>query len=548
MRGKYPLLAILVVLVLLGLAVVPWGGLLGPAGPQMHEGFVGRQACASCHAEQDKLYQGSHHDRAMEEPSEATVLGDFATTFEADGVRWSFAVRPEGYFVTTVGRDGKDHEYRVKYTFGVTPLQQYLVELPGGRLQSLRVCWDSRPGSAGGQRWFHLYPGERIPHSDELHWSGRNQTWNFMCAECHSTDLYKNFREDLSAYHTSFAEIDVSCESCHGPGAAHLAWAEAGASGADPSMGLPVSLARAKDIDWSIDPATGSSKGATTRRADPQSETCARCHSRRTRLLDPYQHGLPILDSHRVELLTQGLYHPDGQILDEVYVYGSFVQSKMYHRGVTCSDCHDPHSARLRAPGNALCIRCHDAQKFDRPTHHHHKDGSTGSQCVECHMPTRDYMVIDPRRDHSLRVPRPDLAERLGTPDACTACHQDQSSGWAAKHVKTWYGDGRRREFHFGEALHAMRSGTFGAAEQLARLLDDPTQPAIARATALAESAPYLQEVGIEGVKAGLRDPDPLLRIGALRAFDAFDGPMRLELGAILLRDPVLSVRLSTLR
>ncbi|MEE2886087.1 MAG: tetratricopeptide repeat protein [Planctomycetota bacterium] len=544
MRGKHLVLRVAVILALLGVAVVPS---CKNRNRSMHEGFVGRQTCAQCHAAQAKSYRNSQHDAAMQEPSEATVLGDFSSPFEADGVRWEFSKQPAGYFVETVGRDGEKHEYRVKYTFGIEPLQQYLVEEPGGRLQSLRVCWDSRSKTEGGQRWFHLYPGEQISHFDELHWTGRNQTWNFMCAECHSTDLHKNYSAEQAVYHTSFAEIDVSCESCHGPGAGHVAWAQNGGGSADPKKGLRVSLKRATDIDWTIDPATGSAKGSETPRLDMQTETCARCHSRRTRLTDDYQHGHPILDSHRLELLTRGLYHPDGQILDEVYVYGSFAQSKMYQRGVTCSDCHEPHSTRLLAQGNALCARCHDPQRFDVPSHHHHKPGSSGSLCVECHMPTRSYMVIDPRRDHSLRVPRPDLAERLGTPDACTACHEDQSSAWAAKQVATWFGEKRRREFHFGEALSAMRSGTFGAAEQLARLLGDSTQPAIARATALAESAPFLDEIGIDRVKAGLRDPDPLMRMGALRSFDAFDGPTRLQLGSLLLRDPVRSVRLEAL-
>jgi predicted CXXCH cytochrome family protein len=542
MRRKHLTFGVVAVLVLAGLIVIPWPGKSSAA---MHEGFVGRQTCAQCHADQTARHAGSQHDAAMQEPNESTVLGDFSKPFEADGVRWSFSKRDANYFVQTVGRDGEEHEYRVKYTFGVEPLQQYLVEASGGRLQSLRICWDTRPKSEGGQRWFHLYPGEKISHFDELHWTGRNQTWNFMCAECHSTDLHKAYDAQENSYHTSFAEIDVSCESCHGAGSKHVVWAKNGGDSADASKGLQVSLRRDSTIDWTIDPATGSAKGSTTPPTGLQADTCARCHSRRTRLLDDYQHGHPILDSHRVELLAEGLYHSDGQILDEVYVYGSFLQSKMYHRGVTCTDCHDPHTTKLVAQGNALCARCHDPQRFDVPSHHHHSKDSKGSLCVECHMPVRNYMVIDPRRDHSLRVPRPDLAERFGTPDACTACHKDQSSGWAAKQVETWFGKQRRSEFHFGEALFAMRSGTFGAAEQLSRLLNDPAQPAIARATALAESAPYLDEIGIEGVKAGLRDADPLVRMGALGAFEAFDGPTRVQLGSILLRDPVRSVRLA---
>lgn len=103
----------------------------------------------------------------------------------------------------------------------------------------------------------------------------------------------------------------------------------------------------------------------------------------------------------------------------------------MNAHGVACSDCHDPHSQKLRAPGNAVCAQCHLSVKFDVPEHHRHKPGTKGGECASCHMPTVTYMVVDPRHDHAMRIPRPDLSVKLGTPNACNDCHKDKKPSWA---------------------------------------------------------------------------------------------------------------------
>ena len=317
---------------------------------------------------------------------------------------------------TPRGPDGKPADFEVVYTFGIEPLQQYLVEFPGGRLQSLTIAWDTKD-----KRWFHLYPGEDIPPDDPLHWTGRYQNWNGMCAECHSTNLQKNYDPEADTYQTTWSEINVSCQACHGPGAEHVAWGrswKAGNGDTESSNGLIVDF-RGHDSRYQVD-------------------TCARCHSRRRQVSAEDAHGRHLLDDFLPSLLRDDLYHADGQILDEVYVYGSFLQSKMYAAGVRCTDCHDAHSAGLKAPGNDLCVQCHQphnnrrfatlkARHYDSTTHHFHPAGSPGAQCVNCHMPAKTYMVVDPRRDHSFRIPRPDLSVKLGTPNACTGCHDNQT-------------------------------------------------------------------------------------------------------------------------
>ncbi len=521
--------------------------------------YVGRQACAECHTRENDLWQGSHHDLAMQPAGPDTVLGDFdGASFTHNGVRSTFSKRDGGFFVRTDGPDGDLHEYRITYTFGVTPLQQYLVGFPGGRYQVLPLCWDTRPAGEGGQRWFHLYPDEVIGHGDALHWTGPNQNWNFMCAECHSTNLERNYDLEHDSYDTTWSEIDVSCEACHGPGSRHVEWSRSGLAShgtqATPldgtTMGLLVRLHDTDGGGWVMDMSTGTAKRSVPRSSHAQIDSCAPCHSRRISIDDDDAPGRPLLDTHIPALLVEELYHADGQILEEVYVYGSFLQSKMYREGVTCSDCHDPHSARLVARGNAICGKCHLPDRYDTPKHHFHEPDGPASSCVECHMRNRTYMVVDPRRDHSFRIPRPDLSKALGTPNACNQCHTDWPPEWAADAVAQWYGP-RPRDVHFGEALHAGRTGAAGAAHRLAALAADTNRPAIVRASALSllvDSAGPAAHATLAAIEIGLADDDALVRLAAVDAVADSDAVQRLRLAAPLLDDPVRAVRIRAAR
>jgi len=525
--------------------------------PTTESHHVGAAICGECHKPELEEWRGSHHDLAMQVADASTVLGDFGdATFLQFGVSSRFFKRGDRFFVHTEGADGELADFEIQYTFGVTPLQQYLIEFPDGRLQALGIAWDSRPKEQGGQRWFHLYPEEKIDHDDPLHWTGPNQNWNFMCAECHSTALKKNFHPEEDRYQTTWAEIDVGCEACHGPGTEHVVWAEARAKAekegtpfeGDGGMGLAVRLGKPAEVKWVIDPKTGTAIPKRSWEQALEVETCARCHSRRAVISEDYVHGRPLMDTHRPAFLEERLYHLDGQIKDEVYVYGSFLQSRMYRVWVTCSHCHEPHSLTLRAQGNALCGRCHLPERFDAATHHFHKPGSTGSVCVECHMPETTYMVVDPRRDHSIRIPRPDLSVKLGISDACSACHADHPPEWSADAVVRWYGPDRRREAHFGETLWAARSGHADSEAALAGLADDTTQPGIARATALSLLSGRLSLDSLPSVERALYDEDAMVRLTALRLLEALPPEDRLPRAVRLLQDPVRAVRIEAAR
>ena len=337
--------------------------------------YVGRGRCIECHQEQAAEFAGSDHDLAMQPATPETVLARFDDRqLDHGGVPTRMHQQGKQFLVTTDGPDGEQQTFDVKYAFGVRPLQQYLVELEGGHVQCLPWAWDTQ-----AEEWFHLYPDEELPAGDLLHWTGRAQNWNHMCADCHSTDVEKHYDHATNTFHTTFAEIDVSCEACHGPGSLH------------------VELAESPSLFWDRRHGYGLAQ-LKGRSSKPQLDTCARCHSRRRNVYPGYEAGQEFLDFYEPELLDGDVYHVDGQIHEEVYVYGSFLQSRMYQRGVRCTDCHDPHSTRLVAEGNALCVRCHTAARFDTPSHHHHEANSTGAQCVACHMPERTYMIVDPRR------------------------------------------------------------------------------------------------------------------------------------------------------
>ncbi|MEJ2575707.1 MAG: multiheme c-type cytochrome, partial [Gammaproteobacteria bacterium] len=525
-----------------------FGGVLvlATAAPVGAAHYVGSARCAECHAPEADAWRGSHHDLAMAEATPETVLGDFDDAeFSAHGVTSRFYRGEGGYFVRTDGPDGELHDYRIRYTFGWYPLQQYLVEFPRGHLQSLGIAWDSRSPEQGGQRWFHLYPDTDMNHRDPRHWTQRDQTWNYQCAECHSTDVRKHYDVDTDSYRTSWSEIDVACEACHGPGSAHVAWAGEGQEPrADPAKGLVVTLGDRDAGVWAIDARTGKPRRSEPRTNQTQMAVCARCHARRGQIWADYEYGKPLGNSHRLALLEDHLYYPDGQIKDEVYVYGSFLQSRMFRAGVTCSDCHEPHSLALRAEGNALCGRCHLPARYDTADHHHHEAGSDGAACTSCHMPQRRYMVIDERADHSLRIPRPDLSERLGTPNACTNCHAEQTTAWAAAAVADWYPDSTHRGPHFGEVLRASTAGAADVAERLADLAADPAQPGIARATALDRLRRYAAPRHLTTVQRLLADEDPLIRAAAVRFLELTEVRTRVDMGWPLLEDADRAVRL----
>ncbi len=505
--------------------------------------LLDEQTCGECHAQQVADWLGSHHEQAMQEAGPETVLGNFENAVFDDGAVTSRFLQKDGQFIiNTVGADGEYADFTVRYTFGITPLQQYLLELPRGRLQAFTVAWDTQQ-----QRWFSLYPGETFEPGERLHWTARGFTANSSCIDCHVTGLELGYDLESDSYRSTWDAVNVSCQACHLATEAHRREAEeAEQSAAETADG---------DSGFQID----------YQSLTPQEQVglCARCHSRRSPISPQATYAAPLLDDYMPELLHAGYYHADGQMLDEVFNYGSFLQSKMYDAGLSCTTCHDPHTLKLRLPGNQLCSSCHQlnapvatyptltAKEYDSAAHHFHKAGSAGSRCVDCHMPATTYMVVDPRHDHSFSIPRPDLTLQWGTPNACAQCHSDvgetaaEVAEWSANAMDKWYGTGWRQRPSTAGLMTVAQRGDAAAAVPLLTLIEDRAQPAILRATA----ADLMAQYGVNAITEltpQVTDPSPLVRIGVVRALANLPDEQKAPLLAPLLEDPVRAVRIET--
>ena len=510
--------------------------------PNTNATYVGDKACISCHAKEVKEWKGSYHDMAMKEPTDETVVGDFNhATFELNGVTSSFYKRDGKFYIKTDGEDNQLHEYEVAYTFGIYPLQQYLLKFPDGKYQIPDIAWDARKKEEGGQRWYHIHKDEIIKAGDVLHWTGQNFNWNYMCADCHSTNLKKNYDAKTKSYHTTWDVINVSCESCHGPASKHIEWSRTPHKVLK-HKGFGLSFSNKK---WKWDVNTNEKK----RGADHQElEVCAKCHSRRAQLDDDYVPGDKYSDHYMAVLLEQNLYFPDGKIQDEVYVYDSFLQSKMYDKGVTCTDCHNPHTLKRKSEGDKVCSKCHSEEKYTAASHHKHKEGSTGSSCISCHMPARIYMGVDSRNDHSFRIPRPDVSvEMQEVPNACNLCHTDKDAKWAADAMKQWYGKIPVGKQNFAHSLQALRSNDQNAPKELFNILTSDA-PDIAKATATAYLGSYPSKQTYLTTQQMLGKSDPTIRRAALQALEAFPPKMRIKKTFEMLNDPVKIVRMEAAR
>ena len=508
---------------------------------QQTSSYVGEKACAECHSKEMHEWQGSHHDLAMMVADEKSVKGDFNNaTFNYNGIMTTFYKKDGKYMVRTDSEDGTLKDYEISYTFGIYPLQQYMIKFPKGNIQVMDIAWDSRSEEEGGQRWYHIHVDDNVTAGDPLHWTGPNLNWNYMCADCHSTNLKKNYDVETKSYHTTWDIMNVSCEACHGPASKHIEWSK------DQKSDI-----QHKGFALSLNYKSGKRNRNTTQRSDltdKEIDVCAKCHSRRSQIDDNFTPGDRFTDHYLPVTLAESLYFADGKIQDEVYVYDSFLQSKMYEKGVTCTNCHNPHTLDRRAAGDKVCSQCHQEEKYTAPSHHKHKEGSTGSSCIACHMPARTYMGVDSRNDHSFRVPRPDLSvDMKEIPNACNLCHTDKEAKWAADAMKTWYGKPPVGKQNFAHSLKALRSNSQDAPKQLYNVLMSDA-PGIAKATVIEYLGNYPSKQTYTTTLQMLRNSDPMIRRAALQSLEAFPPKMRMKKTFEMLSDPVKIVRMEAAR
>lgn len=497
------------------------------------------RSCAACHQEEYAQWQHSHHAKAMQEATDQTVLAQFDGSATAFG-EYDFRFLKQGeHFRVSIQKQGSDKPpqiFDIPYTFGYTPLQQYLARLPQGKFQALPVVWDTRPKAEGGQRWYAL--------ESDLNWDHPGFTWNTSCADCHSTALQKNYEVATQRFNTTWDEINVACVSCHGGADAHLRWLQTDQPEEQKNAGFPVSLAERGQWRWL-------ENEAIARRNDPpegeQLSTCAQCHSRRERIGE-WHPGTALLDHSVPAMISSPQYFADGQIRDEVFVLGSFMQSRMHAAGVVCSNCHEPHSLKLRAEGDALCNQCHLKDAYSGPDHHGHSPQTAG--CVDCHMPATVYMGVDPRRDHRFGIPDPVLSAALGSPDPCSDCHEDAAAEELASAIDSFggsFGEKSGERVSSTELTQIFAEAAIGVPGNSLRYRLDGEAFSPIRQAAILVAINANADAGLRAIVDNkLRHADPMVRLAAVRSLAAIPLEQRWASLSPLIDDPVRAVRFET--
>ncbi|WP_440905436.1 multiheme c-type cytochrome [Catenovulum sp. SX2] len=499
--------------------------------------------CISCHKDVVDSWLQSDHAKAMDIVSDKTVLGDFNNAnlsyfqqrveFFKDNNKFKAKITDES--VTPA----KVTEYQIDYVFGHYPLQQYLVDMPDGKKQVFPFTWDSRSKEEGGQRWYHIHSQEYIQEQDRLHWLQPLQNWNGMCADCHSDGLKRNYNPVKDAFESKWDNINIGCVSCHTVDAKH---ADDNYQSTKTIEGVWQFATDAKIAQWH------SLNGKP--RDNQFMDNCYACHALRSPLTDGITANNPFLDQFLPEFLVPPLYYADGQIKEEVYVHGSFKQSKMFEAGVNCIDCHDPHTYKIKSDTNGLCLQCHEVNTYNVEQHHKHPIGSEGAECVSCHMPTTTYMGVDARRDHSFSIPRPHLSDAFATPNACVSCHakdadgQNKTNQWAAKQIEKWFGHDAKTPAELVQYMQ-IHAGQASSLDQHLALAANLELDVMKRATLIRMLAYYFPQVTAKQLTPFVKNDDPLIRIAAAQVASLVPATERTPLIQPLLQDKLKAVRVA---
>jgi len=495
----------------------------GPGGTAPVEPVMGQTSgCLVCHQQAHKSWQGSHHALAHRKVGGVEDSWAFIDrALKAGEAEWTFSGGQKSPSIKwqdpASGAAGLTMSPPM--AIGHRPLIQYVLDFGNGRYQVPDASWDPIK-----QEWFSMFgTDQRRPH-EWGHWTQRGMNWNSQCAYCHFSDFRKNYDEKSDGYRTTWLEEGVGCAQCHGPNR------QGGASN-----------------ECIVDP---------TRNFTPKQwmHSCATCHARREELDEKFRIGDDFYDHYNLALPSQpGLYHPDGQQIDEDYNFTSLLLSRMGHKGLSCIDCHDSHLAtpkggKAAVESNALCLQCHatgqrEAKVIDPVAHSFHKPGTAGSRCVECHMPKKPYMARDPRSDHRFPSPDPLLTKELGIPNACNNCHADKGLDWQIEWTDKWYGPRERPQDRDRTRAVAAALGNQPTAFPKLLAAFDAEDNAAWQASLLRLMIPWSGDGRAQQrANLGATHPEPLVRAAAATLLGR--APQTGDAWTRLIRDPVRAVRL----
>ncbi len=423
-------------------------------------GYVGSSTCRACHPDHFDSWRATFHSTMTQRPSPAAIQG----IFDGRSVRYEGAeARPfrEGdrFFMDLPTAQGGRRRAEVALLVGSRRYQQYFeVEHRGDTDAFVRlpILWHR-----GARRWLHL--NTVFLHPDDPNWDGHKSTWNENCIFCHNTGPEPRMLNYADAsrlagnkFDSRVGEFGIACEACHGPGAAH--------SDARRDPVARYALHASKPVDPTIvNPARLDKERAVS--------SCGQCHGQRlpepierisawmttgptfragdklTDHVSPITQSTPVRGSSDQDLFRVRFW-PDGTPRLTAYEFQGVTSSPCYLRGpMTCQSCHamhagDPHGQlRPDLPGNQICTQCHERYAADVTAHTHHAPQSSGSSCVECHMPRMVYGIVEIHRSHRIESPEPKRDADAGRPHACTLCHLDRPLTWVAERMNAFWGN-----------------------------------------------------------------------------------------------------------
>jgi predicted CXXCH cytochrome family protein len=470
-------------------AVRASGGALGGAptgdtGPQpvrqsdIAGQFAGSGSCQGCHEQEHSQWARSLHLQMTRPADTAAVIGDFSNvSFTGNGRAYRTEERGGKRFIS-VSHGGRPFKtFEVNYTLGAKRFQGYLSRLPDGGLYVLPAFWH-----IAQKRWIDWK--EITPVPDGNH--DLRQIWNVTCFNCHATNLDARFDVASKTYNTSWSEMGLGCEACHGPGKPHIALMEEWKRTGKPSPKAPIGIF--------------APRGAAPRQVF---DMCAYCHGNKNNLFLGFtpgdrleEYALPFLVSQPMPSDDpQGDFWPDGRPSrfnrpQALTLSGCFMKGN-----VTCTNCHVAHGSRQEhslkvsiAESDRLCTQCHEplsaAENVERHTRHPLK--SQGSRCIECHMSDVNWRLLIRRRDHTFAAPVPEMTAKYGVPNGCTTCHEGRTPEWAMKTMDEWYGDRerRRRAMQVADTFYLAGNQDVASLPGLASLVLDRGRGMLVRASA----------------------------------------------------------------
>ena len=499
------------------------------------EPFTGPDPCEPCHTNEYHIWTRSDHCRAMMRPGRTTVFSAFSPDTVEFGYR-GFSTRmvssPDGYTMIAPGPDGVTRPYPIDLVLGIRDHQVFLTKFPDGRYQVLPSTYDMQ-----WQTWFDATDGlvvsdHTLAPDEPYYWTNRNRCWNRECFDCHLSGMRKNYDPVTNTYNTTWRDLGIDCEACHGPGRPH---------------------ARLRAIDGTRDTLEADTTLVKLQDLSPvqQVEVCGQCHARKVVLAQGYQPGDDFYEFYEIGLLDDNLVMPDGRYWGMMYDMMALMQSPCYEKGqITCTHCHDGHGTKRRNDlhefenDDQMCLPCHANHVQNPGLHAHHEPDGEGSRCRSCHIQLLPGSHME-LADHTLSIPVPENTIRYNSPNACNDCHTDQTPQWSVRWLEEWYGPDRIDRWSRAEVLFKAKNLDTAAVVPLIAMLRDTSENMIWRSNAALMLGGFGDRRAIAPLMEYMTHSNTVLRTNALQSLAKFpDERVRAALRRHILTEPNSQIRL----